>query len=71
MPLLVVLVSCLAEEEPCACSYPAEDITYEVYVMEGLGPDARLVPVAVEDSPSGNPGMVALPRRPWRTGRLT
>jgi hypothetical protein len=62
LPLLVVLMSCLAEEQPCACTYPAEAVAYELYVMDGPGADARLVPVRVEDAPSGNPGMVALPR---------
>ena len=55
-------MSCLAEEEPCACTYPAEDVAYELYVMDGIGGDAGLVPMRVEDTPSGNPGMVALPR---------
>ena len=41
--LTFVLVACLSEGDSCACSMPADAVTYEMYVLSDFGPDATLV----------------------------
>ena len=55
-----VLVACLSEEAPCACSMPDDAASYEMYVLSGFGPDAELVVRTFEAEPADEPVPLAI-----------